>query len=204
MRWSSRTAVAAGWLSSGSRPALAAGGAVAVADGTGAPCWPLLADRYPHVAGGCVVGAGARRVRLTIGTAFGGFTFGTCELAYRVLVDRKGHTWTDSVVFRGPRNVNNGCSDVGACEDAANDPLPWRGRVSVVRDGRFVHRMDVCLDTCIGRYVGPLEVTLSRHGRGWRATAANVGIGRSGLRLDGRLALGGQGLQLKEIASPNG
>jgi hypothetical protein len=171
-----------------------------VVESGGAPCWPLLADSYPHVDGGCALAAAARAVRLAIGTAFGYFTFGTCELGYRVLVDDNGRTWTDSVVFRGPGNVNNGCSDVGACEDADNDPLPWPGRISITGDGRFAHRMDVCLDTCIGLYVGPLTVTLSKGGRGWRATAANAGVGRSGLRLDGGIALGGDGLRLSRAS----
>lgn len=167
---------------------------VAVADGTGSPCFPLFDDDYPDVSGGCALGA-AGRVTLTIGTAFGHFEFGRCELSYRVLIDDSGRSWTDSVDLSGPDNVNNGCTDVDACENADGDPLPWRGRVSATPDGRVVHRMNACLDTCIGFYAGPLTIGISKD-RGWRALAERAAVGDSGLRFDGRLALLPRGLRL--------
>jgi hypothetical protein len=165
-----------------------AGGEVVVTDGHGYPCLPLFDDDYPQVGGGCELRAIARRMRLTIGTVLGRFEFGHCEIGYRVMTDERGRTWTDSVVVSGPDNTNNGCSDVRACATAGGEQLPWRGRISATRGGRFAHRMSVCLDTCIGFYAGPLTVGLSKR-VGWHAIAANAGIGLSGLRMDGRAAL---------------
>lgn len=168
-------------------------GAVTVTE-RGGPCLPLFAEGYPQIAGGCELHASTRRLRLTIGTVFGSFRFGHCELGYRVLVDRKGRAWTDSVELRGPKGVNNGCSDVRGCENSASEPLPWEGRISMTGDGDVVHRMNVCLDTCIGFYLGPLTVEMSRRpGRGWRADATRAAVGATGLRFDGAIEVGTAG-----------
>lgn len=174
----------------GTAPELDAERPVELEDDFGERC-PALADAdYPQVDGGCELIVSTSRVKLTIGTAFGHFEFGVCQLGYRVLVDGEGRTWTDSLHLRGPNRINNGCADVRACEDSEGDSFPWRGRISLTSDGRYVHRMDACFDTCIGFYAGPLTIGLSRGEQGgWRATAADAGVGASGLRFDGRMGV---------------
>ena len=140
----------------------------------------------------------APRIKLTIGTAFGRFEFGECQLSYRLLVDENGRAWTNSVELSGAGNVNNGCADVQPCELEQGSVLPWRGRVSATQAGRFVHRMDVCLDTCIGFYAGTLSMTLARDERGWRAVASHAGVGASGLTLDGTARLRTAGLHISQ------
>ena len=175
------------------------GQVVTVADGPGMPCFPLFDAGYPRLDGGCRVGASSSSVRVTIGTAFGHFEFGECELGYRIVTDGKGGAWTDSLSLRGPDNLNNGCADIRECENSAGDPLPWRGRISVMPDGSYLHRMNACLDTCIGFYVGPLTMRLSRDHRGWHATADNAGVGNSGMRFDGRIDLTPNDFELRRV-----
>lgn len=181
------------------RPVLGEGRAVDLAGGAASRCFPLFAGDYPELVGGCQLNASASRIRLTIGTAFGHFEFGKCDLAYRVLTDGKGRAWTDSLKLTGPGRVNNGCSDVRECEDAERRPLPWKGRLSMTSDGSYLHRMNACFDTCIGFYAGPLTIRLSRSGRGWRADAVSAGVGNSGLRFDGPIALQPDGFELGAV-----
>ena len=171
---------------------------VTVGEAPNAPCLPLFAEDYPLIAGGCELDALAPRIKLTIGTAFGRFEFGECQLSYRLLVDENGRAWTNSVELSGAGNVNNGCADVQPCELEQGSVLPWRGRVSATQAGRFVHRMDVCLDTCIGFYAGTLSMTLARDERGWRAVASHAGVGASGLTLDGTARLRTAGLHISQ------
>lgn len=185
-------------------PYPSARGAVTVGEAPNVPCLPLFAEDYPLIVGGCELSALAPRIRLTIGTAFGHFEFGECELKYRVMVDESGRAWTNAVEFNGAGNINNGCADVQPCELEKGLALPWRGRVSATPAGRFVHRMNVCLDTCIGFYAGTLSMTLERGERGWRAVATNEGVGNSGLRLDGTVDLDTYGLHIAEQPSRTG
>jgi hypothetical protein len=120
---------------------------------------------------------------LTMLTPFGDFQFERCSIDYRVRVDSQGRTWTeDFEVNGGPRSV--ACGDVNACYDRSRESLvPWRGRLYPDEEGGFVHRMDMCLRTCAGYFIGELEVRMDEEDGAWSARPVDGG-GDSGFRFD--------------------
>jgi len=160
------------------------------------PCFAFFEDEYPAVQGGCRIDLSGDRVAVSVATLFGRYRFGDCGLSYTLLADGAGRTWTTEVAFSSPRL--DGCADLEMCETAAGEELPWRGRIFAGEGGELVHRMDVCLDTCIGFYVGELDLaTVNRDGR-WNFEAVGDSVGDSGLGLHGRLlARAGDSLALE-------
>jgi hypothetical protein len=169
------------------------GSPVRAVDGRrGHPCPSLDQATYPRIRGGCVFTATTEAVApITIATAFGDFEFADCSMEYRVRVDRAGRTWTDAFRFQDDTPEITGCSDVYRCpldEPAgklgiAKALAPLRGRIESDGQGGFVHRMSVCLKTCVGFYAGDLVVQMTREGNHWRAEAPDAQIGGSGFTI---------------------
>jgi hypothetical protein len=159
-------------------------------NGDGKPCPDLSEADYPAIEGGCRLTAKGQVAPLTILAPFGDFEFERCSIAYSVRVDSSGRTWTERFdVQGGPKSV--ACGDVNTCYAPRRQLLvPWRGRI--IADGRdgFVHRMDVCIRTCVGFFTGRLNMRLLRDDDGWRAVPIDGG-GASGLRFDSPLAVKG-------------
>lgn len=162
---------------------------VEVSDGYGFRC-PRLTGDYPRLDGGCRLELSGRTAPIDIVTPFGDFQFSKCWIAYDVRVDATGRTWTEEFeVEGGPEN--EGCADVGSCYDETRGVgVPWRGRI--YKDGDdLIHRMDACIGTCVGYFVGRLTVRLERDGDRWRAEPVNGG-GKTGLRFVSPLAVKGR------------
>jgi hypothetical protein len=132
-----------------------------------------------------------RAMPLTILTPLGDFEFERCAIAYRVRVDASGRTWTEGLEVEGDPQTSAACGDVDACYDFEREATaPWRGRIYPQDDGRFLHRVDMCLRTCVGYFVGKLEVELWQEDGAWRAKPVNGG-GDTGFRFDAPLRVKG-------------
>lgn len=165
------------------------GGNAVVATGEhGSPCSTIEASSFPEVDGGCEVEVSVENATVDVATVFGSFEFGQCSVDYDVLVDGDGNTRTTR--FRFNAKTLNGCADMGICRNASYDALPWPGRIEEDDNGGFVHRMRACLDTCVGYYVGELVMRFEPTRSGLRVRPTS-GIGSSGLRFGGALAVEG-------------
>jgi hypothetical protein len=173
-----------------------------------APCPPMSMSHSGAVAGGCVIeGTSTSRARLRIATAFGEFDLSDCTIEMRTRVDARGRTWTDNLAFRRePGDPMNACGDIYRCplddrgvESTRLAPLP--GRIVSDGTGGYLQRVDVCLETCIGDYLGELQVTLDRDDSAWKARAADAPVGSSGLRVDAAFELDAGELRLQPLAS---
>jgi hypothetical protein len=166
-------------------PAIA-GTPIAVRNRDGSRCYPLTPESFPRVGGGCSFEVRADGVDFPVLSPFGDFRFRGCDVDYTVRSDPAGRTWTTSLnVFDG-RPGGSGCSDVEPCRDAAGEELPWRGRLRL-SDGALIHRTAVCLDTCVGMFVGELTQRIARTDGRLRATASPRGVAASGFRFPDRL-----------------
>lgn len=153
-------------------------------------CPDLSEAGYPKTAGGCRLRLTGAMAPLTMLTPFGDFQFERCSIAYTVRVDSSGRTWTEDFDVDSNRETT-ACGDVNACYDYdLEDLVPWRGRLHASGDDTLVHEMDMCLSTCVGYFVGKLEMRLERDDDGWRATPINGG-GDTGFRFDNPLTVKG-------------
>lgn len=135
--------------------------------------------------GSCVVRAVAS-MDLKVATAIAQFPFATCSIEYNVRIDRTGRTLVSELEFDG----KSPCPDIRPCFP---DPVyvlseslgpPWKGRIVKTGEGRYEHRVDACVDSCLGRFEGKLVLRLERQGVGWRALTQRGGpVGLSGLSL---------------------
>lgn len=174
---------------------------VKVRDAAGSPCPKLTDEQFPQVAGGCEVHAASNApLQLSVLTPFGDFKFEKCRISYRILADRAGRTWTDSFDAAGPDT--SACGDVNACFDKDSALLPWKGRLRSDGEGGFYHRMNMCLATCVGPFVGDLAMRMYPEGRGWRVEPMEGG-GQTGFHFDGRLSINAKGVDLEGAQAPS-
>jgi hypothetical protein len=134
-------------------------------------------------------------------TLFGDQSLGRCKVDLQMRVDRDGAV-TISDVEIVKRSLDSSvpgqaaCGDLHPCGRSLNAPeeaptLPWHGRL---RDPagrpRNVIELDFCLDTCLGRFEGPVTLPLTTGpGRRVRLRARRARVGVSGLELSGDLPL---------------
>jgi hypothetical protein len=167
------------------------GAPVEVTGADGKPCPALSETRFPAISGGCRIDLSSRIAPLTMLTPLGDFKFDECSIDYRVLVDAAGRTLTDEFQVLGDRR-SVACGDVNGCYDfAAAELVPWRGRIYPDGEDGFVHRMDMCLSTCVGYFVGELKLRLWREDGAWRAQPIDGG-GDTGFRFDHLLKARGE------------
>lgn len=164
---------------------------VAVANRDG-ECAELSDARYPHIRGGCKFTVSSRDVPVRMLTPFGDFKFGSCAFDYVVWVDSRGRTWTRE--WFTDSKTTPGCADLNACytEDEA---FPWKGRLVADGSGGFLHHMDICLRTCVGRYAGVVVMRFARQGRGWRVEPTGRDV--TGFKIDGDLRVAKGGLDVR-------
>lgn len=164
---------------------------VEVTDVSGSPCPALAAKDYPGVSGGCVLKLSAPAMPVVFLTPFGDFKFGDCSIDYRVHVDSSGRTWTDKWVVAG----DLACADINSCDDYSKGPpepfevsetVPWRGVIRSEGDATYLHEMDMCLQTCVGYFIGKLNVRLTEEDGVWRAEPIDGG-GDTGFHIGHRL-----------------
>lgn len=154
--------------------------------GKPAPCPDLSAKSYPAIEGGCLLYA-VGDIDITVQTMFGPLRFGRCHIGINLLVDAKGAAW-----LHGFSSDSKGaCGDLLPCREKASaeeilqaDKLPWKGRIVRNGDG-FQSELDLCLDTCMGRFEGRTVFDLLEERGDWTMRAKDSVAGVSGLELDG-------------------
>jgi hypothetical protein len=120
--------------------------------------------------------------------------FGHCYLNFKVQIDSSGRTLVSEIAI----GSDNPCSDTASCANKQRtDRVPWRGRIVRMPDGRLVHRIAACFETCVGRFAGELEMDLEREGAAWRTSARNATVGDSGFTVDGTWLWRGQPLRIR-------
>jgi hypothetical protein len=152
-----------------------------------APCAELSTKSYPLIEGGCVL-YGVSAIDITVRTMFGPLRFGRCQIAINLLVGPTGATW-----LQGFSSDSAGaCGDMLPCREKASaekiglaNKLPWKGQIVRGPDG-FKSELDVCLDTCMGRFEGRTAFDLLRERGDWTMRAKDSVAGVSGLELDGQ------------------
>lgn len=154
-----------------------------------AGCPAISRGRGGAARGGCVLKMGSQGIDVSVLTAVGEMPFASCLFFYTVHVDAGGRTLVSGVEMFG----DSPCSDAVPCfprsffTDGIQDTAPaWDGRLTPDGQGGFLHRVDACLDTCMGRFEGEVVLRLERDARGrWRSLAGEATVGRSGWTFDG-------------------
>jgi hypothetical protein len=135
--------------------------------------------------------AGAGRLELTVVSIFGDQEIGRCPVRLRVRRGPSGSAVLSDVRILDAVGTNLlACGDVVACREGGigapkgTPPLPWRGES--VGQGQL--ELSICLDTCLGRFEGPVRLRQADTGDGrWRAWGRKRAVGVSGLELSGAL-----------------
>jgi hypothetical protein len=158
---------------------------VRAVDGRSVPCPALGRSRSGEPTGGCLVRGTSQEMGFYVLTVVEEMWFSRCYVSFELRVDGRGRTALSDLGVGG----RSPCNDVLACYrgdgEAADRPArPWRGRV-VSDEGGLAVRLGACLDTCMGRFGGRLDVALRQSRDGWRATARDAPVGTSGWRFDG-------------------
>lgn len=152
--------------------------------------------RGRSVRGGCVATATARDIDFTLLSTLGASSYARCGMRMDLHADGRGRVWAANVATDKDRFP---CNDIGPCSGAPGvDELPsggrpWRGRVRG-SGAEMEIELDVCLDTCVGRFEGRTRFTLVPAGRR-SAMWVRGAVGLSGLELEGEWELdrGGDG-----------
>lgn len=176
------------------RDGMASGVAVFERRGAGAPSCGRVTNDGRFVAGRCGGTAYAFDSMLRVRTPLGSFDFGSCITNIDFTIGGDGRIWMDKIGVGG----RSPCFDVRPCappevlakleKPADGVPLakayPWKGRVTGTSSDRFDGHLDVCFDTCIGRYEGRIPIDLEHVDGKWHMRARDAGIGKSGLEID--------------------
>lgn len=183
------TAIAALASAALAGPAAAQDGAVSAWDLTGpkpVACTEPSADSYPLIRGGCNV-YGTAPIDITVRTMFGPLHFGRCQVSVNALIGPTGRAWLQSFAPDGA----GACGDMLACREKATpekiafaNKLPWRGEV-LQRAGRPGMELDLCVDTCMGKFEGKVAFDLVDERGDLTLRARDSVAGSSGLELDG-------------------
>jgi hypothetical protein len=198
--WLLAVSVVVVFLAAGASASAATGGSVTVWDTSGerrVACPPIEAAKPRAPRGGCVVETNSRPIDIVIRSVVGDMEFGTCVYDFDLRVDGSGLTYLENIVAAGP----SPCNDMKACDN--DHPKPWRGQIEAGQDGRLTHVVDACFDTCMGQFVGKLELDLERVGGRWALLADRALVGGSGYRLDGGWDMEGGGIDFDAGASGN-
>lgn len=155
--------------------------------GKAIPCDELSASSYPVIRGGCNV-YGTAPIDITVRTMFGPLRFGRCEVSVNFLIGPTGRTWLQSF----ESGSGGACGDMLPCREkapaaeiASANKLPWKGTITP-SSGRPRVELDLCLDTCMGKFEGNVPFTLIQERGDLTLRARNSVAGVSGLELDGQ------------------
>lgn len=158
--------------------------------GPPSPCPPLRATDAGELRGGCVVRASSTTVEMSVLSVVEELPFGSCYFSYDLRIDARGRVALTDLAIGGASPCNDAppCFEERTIAKDVSFP-PWRGRL-VARDGEALDIVvDACLDTCMGRFAGLLEIRMDLTDGGSTAWAANASIGDSGWRLNGSWGL---------------
>lgn len=190
-------ALLAAAVATGPAPAQTAPAAGDRAPGGG--CSDVTVSGAPPIAeGGCGLDAGPSPVTFSVLTMAGRVPFQTCDLQLLMRISDRGDVASSGYGTADVGRGDGACDDIIACRWEGGDPkrlydlrelVPWQGTIERAGGGRYRIVLDTCLNTCIGRFEGKLELMLVESRKGWRAVARDASIGASGLRLDGSMGV---------------
>lgn len=155
---------------------------------TAARC-PAIDGSNSHKAkGGCAARAKTGSpIQVLVRSMVGDLVFGKCVYPHALRIDGAGRTALDVTKVDGPRP----CNDIRPCWSKEPTPfdnqpfLTWHGRLRTDPDGSLHNDVDVCLETCMGRFTGTVDMRVTRTGDRARATISNELLGMTGMELDG-------------------
>jgi hypothetical protein len=155
------------------------------ADRRTAPC-PRLEVRGLAVEGGCVSYAVGLATMTTL-NVFGDRRYGRCPISFTLRVGPDGAVAVGDVLAQLSPDPFDMCGDVRPCHTPLGREVRWTGRFEVHRSGRTgLALSDMCMDTCLGRFVGRFRFDLTEAPRGRTVLSARrVNIGNSGLFVSG-------------------
>jgi len=167
--------------------------AVRAADEAGRPLCPDTAlDERGLVVGGCEMELATDQIDLSVWGPFGVLPYGDCDVFLRLLVDGSGRAWVTDLEVDGW----NPCPDTVACRGRDMENVPWAATIEPDDAGRALLRIvNVCLDTCIGRFRGDWDMEMTPTIRGWRLRFVSM-IGDSGFKADGSLTSRGNSIAI--------
>jgi hypothetical protein len=173
----------------------ASGAGVTAVDATDGTCPAVSVAKFPQVRGGCLIKASSKSEPIRMLTPFGDFKFSDCSVDFDIRVGGDGRTWTEKWVIEGPSET--GCSDINQCfTPSTYDNQPWKGRLRSDGRGGYLHHIDICLNTCVGLFVGEFVMRLERNAEGWRMRPTERGT--TGFLIDGELEVAARdGLDLR-------
>jgi len=146
--------------------------------------------------GGCKLRPVRGEVGITVLTIFGDEPLGNCPFRFQARVGQGGRLVLDRIrvdAYAVPdARLRQACGDIAACrpvrESATEDlqGLPWSGRIVRDEAGDLMAEIDVCLDTCFGRFEGRSRLSLrQRPDRTWLLWTPRSPVGTSGMELAG-------------------
>lgn len=155
-----------------------------------ARCAPVD-TRGAFVTGGCRARARSLEVEFRIRTVFGTMPFGVCGVDFDLSIAEDGRVWLDDIRIGGPAP----CSDLWPCagpkahakrKSRLTPPPralvpPWRGQLVALDGGGFEGSFRLCVDTCAGRYAGPVRFEIRDSDDGWALRTLGGGVGTGGL-----------------------
>jgi hypothetical protein len=164
-----------------------------------APCHELKV-RGLGVHGGCEILVDRKPMRMPVASLLGHYRFARCGLQSSMRIGPTGAIAMYDVSLSPPPNGVGGiaCGDIGACRRSFkgggnaswNTKLPWIGQMTSATDNRIRAHIDMCLDSCLGRFQGRTHIDFTRDTTGgWRMSARAAPIGTSGMTLTGRWTL---------------
>lgn len=155
-------------------------------------CPDLTTSAYPLIQGGCIVLAAPTRIDLTVQTMFGPLRFARCSMAFNLHIGADGRVWQQGMSIDG----SGACGDILPCREKAPAEkihlaakLPWKGQIRRASDGRLQGNLELCFDTCLGRFEGKTAFDLLKERGDWTLRAAESVAGSSGFELEGKWEL---------------
>jgi hypothetical protein len=161
------------------------------AGGERVPCPPVRVRGPKRIDGGCVLEANGSYIELEVKTMVGALEFSSCTMYFTMHVDRAGSFVIEDAKIDG----RNPCNDAFPCF-TEESILPWRGEIRRSAGGKLQAHVDMCLDTCMGRFRGPFVAELRPTRKGWRLVADHAPVGMSGWEFDGHLDIATETLEI--------
>lgn len=158
------------------------------------PCPDVNPAGEPFVRGGCQAGAYDFDMVLSVRTLFGAVHFGDCIGDFDMRIAADGRFWLDDLSIGGPVP----CNDTWPCAPPEviamrkrrievpprTEVPPWRGRLTAASGGGFEGSFGFCVDTCLGRYRGDVDVRMERKDGRWTMRAKSQGVGVGSMEVD--------------------
>jgi hypothetical protein len=174
---------------------------LSVRDATGRPCPPFtVSKKNMRVTGGCTVEARGERLPIKMMTPFGDLLFGLCSVTFTLRVDSTGRALLDGFNMEGGLDdASASCGDVSACSAPdGRGETPWKAQISEEEGEDYAYRADVCIWTCVGSFVGPMDLRV-RAGRDGRK-ALVFGTRRAGIKIGGLIPLDGVDVAVQRVS----